>query len=52
VKVINATTLSVVAPAHASGAVDVTVTVGAKSATLSGALTYQKAPPRRHSARP
>jgi large repetitive protein len=52
VKVINSTTLSVVAPAHANGAVDVVVTVGNKVATLSGALTYQKAPARRHSARP
>jgi len=52
VTVVNATTLSVVAPAHANGAVDVTVTVGAKSATLAGALTYQAAPPRRRAARP
>ncbi len=47
VTVINATTLSVIAPAHAIGVVDVTVTVGTRSATLAGAITYQVSTRRR-----
>ncbi|MFC1706392.1 IPT/TIG domain-containing protein, partial [Planctomycetota bacterium] len=45
VSVLSATTITVVTPAHASGAVDVTVTnPHGQSATLSPALTYN-APP-------
>src|SRR5205085_4088106 len=51
--VLNAVTLTVVTPPHASGNVDVVVTVGDKTATKTNGLTYFvfTAPAHRHAAR-
>lgn len=51
VTVVNAVTLTAVAPAHAQGVVDVVVTVGNASATSAGAFTYAPVPPKRRSVR-
>jgi hypothetical protein len=51
VRVIDAVTLQVTAPAHALGPVDVVVTVGASSVTKTNAFTYQLVPPRRRAVR-
>jgi heme/copper-type cytochrome/quinol oxidase subunit 2 len=52
VKVVNAVTLSAIAPARAAGAADVVVSVGTQSATAASALMYRTAPARRRSSRP
>jgi heme/copper-type cytochrome/quinol oxidase subunit 2 len=51
VTVLGANAITVTAPPHATGAVDVVVTVGANSATLPKGFTYENAGGRRRSAR-
>jgi hypothetical protein len=51
VRVIDAVTLRVTAPAHAAGAVNVAVTVGASTVTVANGYTYGTTPPRKRSAR-
>ncbi len=51
ITVVDAVTLQATAPAHAAGAVEVVVTVGASSITRSAAFTYQNAAPRRRATR-
>lgn len=51
VTVINAVTMQATAPAHATGTVDIVVTVGNNSVTKTGAFTYQAVQPRRRAAR-
>jgi large repetitive protein len=50
VHVINAVTITVTVPAHAAGAVDVTVTRGTTSATLVNGYVYGNPPSKRRSA--
>ncbi|MGV3624442.1 MAG: IPT/TIG domain-containing protein, partial [Archangium sp.] len=45
VTLVSGTELDVVAPAHATGAVDVAVTVDGATATLAGAFTYTRGAP-------
>ncbi|HEV7920728.1 MAG TPA: IPT/TIG domain-containing protein [Thermoanaerobaculia bacterium] len=47
VTVVNAVTLSAVAPAHALGTVDVVVRVGTATVTKTGAFKYEESPKRR-----
>jgi len=51
VNVVDAITITAIAPPHAAGAVDVVVQVGSSTATKSGGLTYfvLTAPPKRRS---
>lgn len=49
--VVDPVTMRVTAPAHATGPVDVKVTVGSSTVTVSGGFTYFAAPPRRRAAR-
>lgn len=51
VRVINAVTLRVTAPAHAAVAVNVAVTVGGTTVTVANGYTYGTPPPRKRSAR-
>jgi hypothetical protein len=50
--IVDAVTLTAVAPAHAAGKVDVTVTVGTASATKASAFTYAKPAGHRRASRP
>jgi len=50
-RVVNAVTLSVTAPPHAAGAVDVVVTIGGNSRTVAGGFIYQVPPPRHRAAK-
>lgn len=54
IKVINAVSISAIAPPRAAGPADVVVTVGSQSASPNpvAAITYRTAPPRRRAARP
>jgi hypothetical protein len=49
--VLDAATLTVKAPAHANGTVDVAVTMGGQTITALAAFTYQDAPPRRRTSK-
>jgi hypothetical protein len=51
VRIVNAVTMKVTAPTHAAGTVDVAVTVGGSTATLSNAFTYGDPVPRKRAAR-
>ncbi len=46
VQVVNTTTITATAPAHAAGKVDVVVTVGSASKTVTGGFSYGAAPKR------
>jgi plastocyanin len=50
VRVVDAVTLRVTAPAHAAGAVNVAVNVGGSTVTLANGYTYGTPPPRKRSA--
>jgi plastocyanin len=50
VTIVNPITIRAVAPAHALGAVDVSVTIGGSTVVKSGSFTYQAIPPRRRAA--
>jgi len=50
VRVIDAVTMRVTAPAHAAGAVNVAVTVGGATVTLANGYTYGTPPPRKQAA--
>ncbi len=52
VTVLNPTTLSVVAPAHDAGAVDVVVHVGANSVTAASGFTFEKPGNKRRAVSP
>jgi hypothetical protein len=52
VAVVDAVTMTALAPAHAAGTVDVTVQVGNKTATKSSAFTYAVPASRRRAVRP
>lgn len=47
VQIVDAVTLTVVAPAHAAGTVDVAVRIGTNTATKTGAYAYVDTPKRR-----
>ena len=51
VRVVDAVTLRVTAPAHVAGAVNVAVTVGASTVTVANGYTYGTPPPRKRSAK-
>jgi len=51
VQIVDAVTLTVVAPAHAAGAVDVVVSMGTNSVTKAGGYTYADTPKRRRAAK-
>ena len=51
VHIVDAVTLTVVAPAHAAGAVDVVVSIGTNSTTKAGGFTYADTPKRRRATR-
>jgi len=51
VQVLDAVTLRVTTPAHAAGAVDVVVTIGGNSRTVTGGFIYQTPPPHHRAAR-
>jgi len=52
VTIVDAVTMTVTAPAHAAGTVDVTVQVGSQSTTKSSAFAYSATPSRRRAVRP
>jgi hypothetical protein len=52
VTIVDAVTMTVTAPAHAAGTVDVTVQVGTQSTTNASAFTYSATPSRRRAVRP
>ncbi len=49
--VVDAATLTVTAPAHANGAVDVAVTMSGQTVTAHAAFTFEDTPPRRRTAK-
>ena len=49
--VLDAATLTVKAPVHANGTVDVAVTMGGQTITALAAFTYENAPPRRRTSK-
>ncbi|HKO55509.1 MAG TPA: IPT/TIG domain-containing protein, partial [Thermoanaerobaculia bacterium] len=51
VQVVNAVTMTAVAPAHAAGTVDVVVRVGTSTVTKAGAFKYEESPKRRRALR-